>query len=175
MGESSTGKPERSVSVLKDEWNKLVPDRPFFGIEGNIFTEASQYISKKILTISFFLVLIATLLSVAGLYSQISLRIILRTKEIGIRKVFGASVPVIIKTLIYEFLVILTIGSIAGIMAGYYLNVALMDSIWEYFTDLTAITFIIPVISIFVVSVITISGKVYYAVTRNPVHSLRHE
>lgn len=98
-----------------------------------------------------------------------------RLKEIGIRKVVGASVPVIIKILIYEFLVILTIGSIAGIMAGYYLNVALMDSIWEYFTDLTAITFIIPVISIFVVSVITVSGKVYYAVTRNPLHSLRHE
>ena len=56
---------------LEDEWNKLVPDRPFFGIEGDIFSEASQYISKKILTISFFLVLIATLFSVAGLYSQI--------------------------------------------------------------------------------------------------------
>jgi putative ABC transport system permease protein len=137
--------------------------------------EASQFINKKVLSISFFLVLIATLLSAAGLYSQVSLRIIHRTKEIGIRKIFGASIPRIIKILNYEFLVIFSIGSIVGIIAGYYSNVALMDSIWEYFTDLTAITFIIPVVIIFAVSVITVSGKVYYADTRNPVHSLRHE
>ena len=163
------------IKYLKDEWNKLVPDRPFFGIEGDVFMEASQYINKKILTISFFLVLIATLLSAAGLYSQVSLRIIHRTKEIGIRKTFGASIPGVIRILNYEFLVILTIGSIVGMMTGYYSNKALMDSIWEYSTDLTAITFIIPVISIITISVITVSAKVYYAATRNPVHSLRYE
>ena len=108
------------IKYLKDEWNKLVPDRPFFGIEGDVFMEASQYINKKILTISFFLVLIATLLSAAGLYSQVSLRIIHRTKEIGIRKTFGASIPGVIRILNYEFLVILTIGSIVGMMTGYY-------------------------------------------------------
>jgi putative ABC transport system permease protein len=160
---------------LKDEWSKLVPDLPFFGVEGDIYMEASQFINKKVLSISFFLVLISTLLSAAGLYSQVSLRIIHRTKEIGIRKIFGASIPRIIKILNYEFLVIFSIGSIVGIIAGYYSNVALMDSIWEYFTDLTAITFIIPVVIIFAVSVITVSGKVYYAATRNPVHSLRYE
>ena len=50
-----------------------------------------------------------------------------------------------------------------------------MYYIWEYSTDLTAITFIIPVISIITISVITVSAKVYYAATRNPVHSLRYE
>jgi len=160
---------------LKDEWNNLVPDIPFFGIEGDIYTLASQHISKNILTISFFLALIAILLSAAGLYSQISLRIIHRTKEIGIRKVFGTTVSGVIKKLNYEFLVVLTIGSSVGTMAAYYLNGALMDSIWEYFTDLTALTFIMPVIIIFTISVITISGKVYFAATRNPAHSLRYE
>ena len=169
------GKRQKVYQYLEDEWNKLVPDRPFFGIEGDVYIEASKYISKNILSISFFLVLIATLLSVAGLYSQVSLRIIQRTKEIGIRKIFGASIPGVIKILNNEFLVILATGSIIGITAGYYSNVALMDSIWEYFTDLTVFTFIIPVISIFTVSVITVSGKVYYASTRNPVHSLKNE
>ncbi len=163
------------LRYLKDEWNKLVPDSPFFGIEGDIFMGASQFINKKILTLSFFLVLIATLLSAAGLYSQVSLRIIHRTKEIGIRKIFGASILTIIKILNYEFLVILSLGSIVGIIAAYYLNVALMDSIWENFTDLSILTFIIPLVVIFVFSVITISGKVYYAATRNPVQSLRYE
>ncbi len=163
------------VEYLKEEWNKLVPDRPFLGVEGDIFIEASDYINNKVLTIAFFLVLIAALLSIAGLYSQVSIRIIHRTKEIAIRKIFGASIPGVVKILNYEFLAILGIGSIVGVLAGYYLNIALMDSIWEYFTDLTAIIFIIPVMIIFAVSVITVSGKVYYAATRNPALSLRYE
>jgi putative ABC transport system permease protein len=166
---------QKVFQYLKNEWNKLVPDRPFLGIEGDIYSEASLYINKKILTISIFLVLIATLLSTAGLYSQVSLRIIHRTKEIAVRKIFGASMPGIIKTLNYEIFAILGFGSIVGVTVGYYLNIALMDTIWEYFTDLTAVTFIVPIIIIFVVSVITVSGKVYYAATRNPADSLRYE
>ncbi len=168
-------KRQEVTQYLKDEWSKLVPDRPYFGLEGDIYMEASKFINKKILSISLFLVIIAVLLSATGLYSQISLRIIHRTKEIGIRKIYGASIPGVIKELNYEFLIMLSIGSIVGSIAGYYSNVALMDSIWEYSTDLTAISFIVPVIIIFALSVITVSGKVYYAATRNPIHSLRYE
>jgi putative ABC transport system permease protein len=170
--------PENQQKVqqyLKDEWNKLVPDRPFVGIEGDIFNEASQYINKKILTISFFLVLVAALLSAAGLYSQVSLSIIHRTKEIAVRKIFGVSIPGVIRLLNYEFLVIIIIASVIGIITGYYSNVALMDSIWEYSAHPTAITFIIPVTIIFAVAVITVSGKVYNVATSNPVNSLRYE
>ena len=166
---------QKVTQYLKDEWSKLVPDRPYFGMEGDVFMKASQYINTKILTIAFFLVLIAVLLSAAGLYSLVSLRIIHRTREIGIRRAFGASIPGVIRKLNFEFLVILAIGSIAGIVAGYYLNVALMDSIWEYFTNLTALTFITPLLMIFAVSFIIVSGKVYYAASRNPIHSLRYE
>jgi ABC-type antimicrobial peptide transport system permease subunit len=121
---------------------------------------ASKYINTKILSIALFLVLIAVMLSAAGLYSLVSLRIIHRNKEIGIRKIFGASIPGVIRKLNFEFLVILALGSLAGIVAGYFLNVALMDSIWEYFTNLTALTFIIPLLVIFAISFITVSGKV---------------
>ena len=89
--------------------------------------------------------------------------------------VFGATVQGVINKLNYEFLVVIAVGSIVGITAGYYLNGALMSSIWEYSTELTAITFSIPVIINFTVSVITISRKVHYAATRNPVDSLRYE
>ena len=166
---------QKVTQYLKDEWNKLVPDRPFSEWEGDVFMMASQYINTKILSIAIFLVLIAVLLSAAGLYSLVSLRIIHRTREIGIRKIFGASIPGVIRKLNFEFLVILAIGSLAGIVSGYYLNVALMGTIWEYFTDLTALNFIIPLLVIFAVSFITVSGKVYYAATRNPIHSLRYE
>ena len=160
---------------LENEWNKLVPDLPFLGIEGDIYMLAAQDINKNIFNISIFLIIIATLLTAAGLYSQVSLCISRRTKEIGIRKIFGASIPTIIKILSGEFLAILSISSIIGLVAGYFANIALLDKIWEYFTEVTTGTFIIPVLLIFTISIITIYGKVYYAATRNPVHSLRHE
>lgn len=166
---------QKVTRYLKDQWNKLVPDRPFFEFEGDVFMEAAKYINTKILSIAFFLMLIAALLSAAGLYSLVSLRIIHRTKEIGIRKIFGASIAQVITQLNFEFLVILAIGYLAGIAAGYFLNVALMDSIWEYFTDLTILTFIIPLLVILAVSFVTVSAKVYYAATRNPIYSLRYE
>ena len=166
---------QKVTQYLKDEWSKLVPDRPFFQLEGDVFMLASKYINTKILSIALFLVLIAVMLSAAGLYSLVSLRIIHRNKEIGIRKIFGASIPGVIRKLNFEFLVILALGSLAGIVAGYFLNVALMDSIWEYFTNLTALTFIIPLLVIFAISFITVSGKVYYAAARNPIYSLRYE
>jgi putative ABC transport system permease protein len=163
------------VEYLKVEWNRLVPDRPFLGVEGDIYKDVSNYINKKILTIALLLVIIAVIISAAGLYSQISLRIIFRTKEIGIRKVFGASIIDVMNTMNYEFLVILAVGSMVGITAGYFLNVALMEAVWEHFTRLTAGTFIVPVIIVVFISVITVSGKVYRAATRDPVRSLRYE
>ena len=166
---------QKVTQYLEDEWSKLVPDRPFFGWEGDVFLEASKYINTKIFSIASFLIIIAVLLSSAGLYSLVSLRVIHRTKEIGIRKIFGASITEVIIQLNFEFLVILAIGYLTGIVAGYFLNVALMDSVWEYFTDLTALTFLIPLLVIFAVSFISVSVKVYYAAARNPIYSLRYE
>ena len=136
-----------------------MPDLPFLAVEGDVHSEAAEYINKKILIISWFLVLIAAILSMAGLYSQISLKILHRTKEIAVRKIFGASIPGIIKLLSYEFIVILCIGSAAGITAGYYVNTSLMNSIWSYYTNLTPMAFILPVLIIFAISMITVSAK----------------
>ena len=163
------------IKHLEDEWAKLVPDSPFMGMEGDVFIEASQYVNNKIISIAVFLVLIALILSVAGLYSQASLRLVHRTKEIGIRKIFGATIPGVIKILNYEFLVILGPGVLVGLIVGYYANIALMDSIWEYFNYPRALSFIIPVLLIFAVSSLIVSAKVYYTASRNPVHALRYE
>ncbi len=50
-----------------------------------------------------------------------------------------------------------------------------MASIWEIYTDLSAYTFIIPVVLIVLVAAAIIGWKVYYAASRNPAESLRYE
>jgi hypothetical protein len=64
---------------------------------------------------------------------------------------------------------------IIGCVGGYYLSLALLDSIWDQFLDFSAGIYIYSVGIIFVATVLTISGKVYQAALQNPVSCLRYE
>ncbi len=70
-------------------------------------------INGSILKVNVFLAIVATLLSLIGMFNLVSLDIIRRTKEIGIRKIEGASVPHIIFLISKKFLIILLIATIA--------------------------------------------------------------
>ena len=69
---------------------------------------------------------------------MVSLDIIKRTKEIGIRKIQGAPVHTLMFLISRRFLITLLIASAAGCAGGYYMSMMLLDSIWDYFVDITA-------------------------------------
>lgn len=122
-----------------------------------------------------FLAIVAVILSLVGLYTLVSLNIIKKTKEIGIRKVLGASLLSLMKLINRDFIIILLIASVFGSALGYYLSEMLLSSIWTIYLDTTIWSFIIPVSIILVVSMVTLSGKVYQAAARNPVESIKYE
>jgi len=74
-----------------------------------------------------------------------------------------------------DFAIILLIASVIGSALGYYLSDMLLASIWSIYLDTSVLSFVIPVVFIFLVSVFTLSGKVYKAATRNPVDSIKYE
>ena len=160
---------------LENEWKELIPNYPYSGFFQDDLMDEGRDINKNIKIIYIFLAFVATILSAIGLYTLVSLSIIRRTKEVGIRKVMGATIPRIIRILNREYLIILAISSIIGSLSGYYLSKQMMDSIWDVFTDVTVFTFLIPVVLIFVVAVITTGWKVYSAARKNPIESLRYE
>ncbi len=96
-------------------------------------------------------------------------------KEIGIRKIQGASVPLIVYLVSRKYLIILLIASVAGSAAGYYLSIGLMDSIWDYFVKIGAGILIAASMIMIVATLLTISFKVIRAALRNPAESLRYE
>jgi ABC-type antimicrobial peptide transport system permease subunit len=71
-------------------------------------------INESIMKVNLFLALAATLLSLIGMYNLVSLDIIRRTKEMGIRKIQGASVPLIMFLVSKKFLIVLIVASILG-------------------------------------------------------------
>jgi putative ABC transport system permease protein len=109
------------------------------------------------------------------MYNLVSLDVIRRTKEVGIRKIQGAPVPVIMYLLSKKFIIVLAVASIVGSIGGYYMSVMLLDSIWDYFIEIKAGVMLMAALIMIVATLLTIVIKVGRAAMRNPVDSLRYE
>jgi len=132
-------------------------------------------INGSIMKVNIFLAITATLLSLIGMYNLVSLDIIRRTKEMGIRKIQGASVPLIMFLASKKFLIVLFVASVLGCAGGYYMSVMLLDSIWDYFVDIKVSLLLLSASIMVVATIVTISFKIGRAAMKNPVDSLRYE
>jgi len=163
------------LEFLRAKWKSMSTNFIFGGRFQNDLMQEGEDINNSILKVNVFLAIVATLLSPIGMYNLVSLDTIKRTKEIGIRKIQGASIPLIMYLVSRKYLIILLISSVAGVTAGYYLSIGLMDSIWDYFVKIGAGTLIAASMIMIVATLLTISFKVIRAALRNPAESLRYE
>ena len=117
---------------------------------------------------------LAILISFLGLFGLAAYNAEVRTKEIGIRKVLGASVSRVVLTLSKDFFKLLVPGVlIAFPLAWYGLNNWLDE--FAYKTSIGANVFIIAFVSIFIVTLAAVSFQAIRAALANPVKSLRSE
>ena len=132
-------------------------------------------VNNNIIKMFGFLGLAALLLSATGLYTLVSLNIIKRMKEIGVRKVLGASIANITRIINTEFIIILIVASLLGTGLSFVAVDALMGSIYRYYQATTSLTFVFSVAIMFLISGLAIGFKVYSAASMNPVSTLRTE
>ena len=163
------------LEFLDEKWKSLAINSLFGGRSQDDLMEEGRVINMSIMKVNFFLAVVATVLSLIGMYNLVSLDIIRRTKEVGIRKIQGAPVPLIMYLVSRKFLVILGVASILGCAGGYYMSKMLLDSIWDYFVEIKAGIMIFAVFIIFSATIATIVLKIGRAAMRNPVDSLRYE
>ena len=163
------------LDFIKMKWKALSINAVFGGQLQEDTMQEEKDINGSILKVNLFLAVIATLLSLIGMYNLVSLDIIRRTKEIGIRKIQGAPVGVIMYLVSRKFLIVLLVASLLGVAGGYYMSKMLLDSIWDYFIDITAGMLLMAVVIMFTATTTTIFTKIMKAALRNPVDSLRYE
>jgi len=163
------------LDYLSSKWKSQATNFIFGGMYQEDTMQDEKAINNSILKVNLFLAIVATLLSLIGMYNLVSLDIIRRTKEMGIRKIQGAPVPLIMYLVSKKFLVILVIASLLGCAGGYYMSNMLMDSIWDYFVQIKAGILILAAAIMFVATILTIVFKILKAALRNPVDSLRYE
>ena len=162
-------------SFMKEKWNQVFPNRLYNGRMLNEDLHEVNEVNINIVYMFAFMGVITMLLSATGLFTLVSLNIIKRMKEIGVRKVLGASVSNIARIVNAEFMIILVFASGLGAWAGYVQSDLIMGSIWRYYQSPNASTFIISILLLFAISFLAIGYKVFKAATMNPVESLKDE
>lgn len=160
---------------MEAKWKIIFPDKLY---DGNYMDEQmveADTVNKNLVKMFAFLGVVALILSVTGLFTLVSLNIIKKMKEIGVRKVLGASTWNITSVVNREFVIILLIASVGGGALGWWLSALLMESIWDYYQKVTFSSMIISAAILLSASVISIGYKLYKTTRLNPANVLRDE
>ncbi|HEY3406061.1 MAG TPA: ABC transporter permease [Ohtaekwangia sp.] len=169
---------DKLVSVnqfMEAKWKEIFPNKMY---DGNYMDEElveADTVNSNLVKMFVFLGIVALMLSATGLFTLVSLNIIKKMKEIGVRKVLGASIGNITRVINLEFVIILLIACLLGAPLGWWLSGALMESIWDYYQSATVASMIISAVILFVASAISIGYKVYNTTKLNPASVLRDE
>jgi ABC-type antimicrobial peptide transport system permease subunit len=121
-----------------------------------------------------FFTILALLISCLGLFGMIAFVAERRTKEIGIRKVLGASVFGLWQLLIKEFIVLVIIAGMIAIPLAYYYLSKWLDN-YEYHVTISVWVFILALVAAILITLVTVSVHAVRAAMTNPVKSLRSD
>ncbi len=167
-------KPEQTLSTIESYWNKMNPTAPF---EYHFLDETydNLYKSEKRLNIIFnYFTGLAIFISCLGLFGLTLFTANKRTKEIGIRKVLGASVSNIVGLLSFQFVKWVLVANLIALPVGYYvMNLWLQN--FAYRIGLSVWTCVLAGLVALLIAILTVSYQSIKAAAANPVESLRYE
>lgn len=163
-----------TIAYVEDTWKKFIPDKPFeyFLMDedfGKLYDDEVRT-SKIFSSFSLLAIFIACL----GLFGLATFTTMQRTREIGIRKTMGASVPEIVYLLSKQFSAWVLLANIVAWPAAYYFMTEWLTS-FEYRIDLSYSSFLIAGSAAFIVALLTVIYHSVKAAVANPADSLRYE
>ena len=163
-----------TVEAIEKTWNRIFPD---FVFEYKFLDDKIESFYKEENRLSYLyriFAAIAIFLSCLGLYGLASFMAVQRIKEVGIRKVLGASVSNVIYLFSKEFIILIAIAFvIASPIAWYFMDDWLRD--YPYRINLSWWIFLAGGIGAIIIALITVSFQAIKAAIANPVKSLRTE
>ena len=107
---------EQTLSFIENKWKEVFPDQPFtYTFLSERFNRQFEADEKRGLIFTMFTIL-AILIACLGLFGLASYMVEQRTKEIGIRKVFGANEGVIVRLISKDFLILIAISIVIAFL-----------------------------------------------------------
>jgi putative ABC transport system permease protein len=164
----------KTLSFIETKWKEIFPDQPF------VYTYLTDRLNgqfeadeKRGLIFTIFTIL-AILIACLGLFGLASYMVEQRTKEIGIRKVFGANENTILGLISKDFLILVSIGILIAIPVSYYFMSNWLKN-YVYRTNIGIPLLLIAAFLTILITFITISYKSYLAAIMNPAQALKTE
>lgn len=172
-----TGNPEdlrEAIGQVEKVWYEVNPKWPF-EYEFLDKTLAAQYQKEERLgqTIQFF-TLLAIFIACLGLFGLAAFSVQQRTREIGVRKVLGASMLSILGLVSQGFLWLVGIAFLISVPVGYYFVEQWLQN-FAYAVPLEPMLFLLSGLISLVIAALAVVGQSLRATTINPIRTLRHE
>lgn len=165
---------EAVIAALEKQWKGMAPDQPFsYRFLDDAFDRMYRA-EQRIGTLAGLFALLSVLISCLGLFGLSAFTAEQRTKEIGIRKVLGATVLGITSLLAKDFLKLVLIAIfIASPLTYYFMNNWLSN--FAYRIDIQWWMFVAAALAAVIIAILTVSVQSMKAALANPVDSLRSE
>jgi putative ABC transport system permease protein len=162
------------LATLQQRWNTLRPNDDW---EAAFLTDsiAELYEAEdKLFRVFTAFAILTILLTVMGLYGLAYFTARQRTREIGIRRVMGASLMDIVRRLNTEFVVLLGLAVLVAFPLAFYGIGRWLES-FAYHTDISPALYAAALLITLLVTVLTVSVQAYRAAVADPVKALRYE
>jgi putative ABC transport system permease protein len=163
-----------AAAAVQKLWEHTYPEYAYSGyfLDENIAKFYKQESQLELVYKIF--ALIAIFISCLGLYGLVSFMAVQRTKEVGIRKVLGASVTSIVYLFSKEFIVLIVISFVIATPAAWYLMSGWLQN-FAYRISMSAWIFVVAIATSLLIGWLTVGYKAVKAALVNPVRSLRSE
>ncbi len=173
---SGMDKVQELIPYIKEQWNVFMPGQPFdYSVLKESFRQDFDYSMRKADQVFAVISLVTVFISCLGLFGLASFDTERNKKEIGIRKVLGASVNSIIARFLNRFLKLIIIANIIAIPMAYFMSKFFLNLGWIASTDLGAGMFALSVLISLFSAGIAVFTQVFKAAFANPVNTLRYE
>lgn len=165
---------EVALKQVKEKWGQVFPNEPFnyFYVDDRYLSQYSSETQLRKIVLGFSI--ISVLISTLGLFGLTYFDTSIRAKEMGLRKVLGASQVSILTIFLKDYFVLIAIGFIMIIPVITWFMNSWLNS-FAYHINMTYWSFLIPVVFLTVVVVLTTSFTVVRASSSNPINSLNYE
>lgn len=167
-------KTQTGLPKIESVFNKVLPNVPFKYQFANQNYAVKFIAEERIGNLSGVFTLLAIFISCLGLLGLVSFVAEQRSKEVGIRKILGASTIKLWKMLSLDFIILVLISCLIAIPIAYYLMNGWLQS-YEYRISISWWIFILSSLGAMLVTLITVSFQTLKSALMNPVKSLRSD
>lgn len=165
---------DAAIAALEQVWRDVFPDQVFFYRYMSELVEEQYQTEDQLSTALMAFTFLAITISCLGLYGLASFAVDRRTKEIGIRRVLGASFTDVTVMLIWQFSKPIIIALTVAIPVALYLVRDWLNG-FAYRIDLEVLPFLVVALVAVLIGWLTVAGHAFKVARANPVKALRYE